>query len=569
MLGAHPDIHTSAEPWLMLQPAYALRDRRVRADYEEPLARAAVREFLTTSAGGEETYLDGVRAFASHIYGEALRRAGKRFSLDKTPRYYLIVPELRRIFPAARFVFLIRNPLAVLSSILNHWVKPDWPLRHFQKDLVDAPRALATAIEAAPGSIVRYEALVTEPEGELRRLCAELGMSFHESMLHYADGSGLEGSFGDVRGTERFDGPAPSRIDSWRELGQDPAKRDLALSYLGLLGDALLDRFGYPGPKLRASLRAPSAGAITAAAGPVDGTQGSPEWRLRDRPKITVVTPCLNQVDYLERTIRSVLSQDYPNLEYIIIDGGSTDGSVEIIKRYEPWLAHWVSAPDDGQFDAINKGFALSTGELMAWLNADDLHFPWTLDTVAGIFTDCAEVEWLSSSTLMVFGPDDSLAETIHAEGYTRSSFYRGQHLSGRPGFTQYIQQEATFWRRSLWEEAGSSVEDSLEYAGDFELWARFYAHADLATVTCPLGGFRMRPGQKTEVMDHYVEEAERVLHRYRNAALRNPALLKLGRLIYRLTGRGGRIFGGSRRMWVTWLPRPRERWVSGWNFEI
>jgi hypothetical protein len=95
---------------------------------------------------------------------------------------------------------------------------------------------------------------------------------------------------------------------------------------------------------------------------------------------ITVVTPSLNQGRFLERAIRSVLSQEYPKLEYVVVDGGSTDGSVEIIRRYENRLHAWISEPDDGQYDAIRKGLELGSGEIMAWINADDLYFPWALE---------------------------------------------------------------------------------------------------------------------------------------------------------------------------------------------
>src|SRR5258707_6129118 len=100
-------------------------------------------------------------------------------------------------------------------------------------------------------------------------------------------------------------------------------------------------------------------------------------------PRISVVTPSFNQGAYLERTICSVLDQKYPNLEYLVIDGGSTDESVEIIKRYERHLTYWVSEPDTGQSNAINKGFARTTGTILAWLNSDDRYLPETLGAVA------------------------------------------------------------------------------------------------------------------------------------------------------------------------------------------
>src|SRR5215204_5758135 len=112
----------------------------------------------------------------------------------------------------------------------------------------------------------------------------------------------------------------------------------------------------------------------------------------KDLPKISIVTPSYNQAEFIEETILSVINQNYPNLEYIVIDGGSTDGSVEIIKKYEQYFSYWVSEPDKGHADALNKGFAKATGEVMAWINSDDKYFPWTFATVAEVYSQFPEV---------------------------------------------------------------------------------------------------------------------------------------------------------------------------------
>src|SRR5258708_17830895 len=112
-------------------------------------------------------------------------------------------------------------------------------------------------------------------------------------------------------------------------------------------------------------------------------------------PRISIVTPCFNQAAFVEATILSILEQGYPNLEYIVMDGGSTDGSVEIIKRYEQHLSYWESEPDGGQYDAISQGFARTSGELMSWLNSDDMLHRNALLTVARLFTQFPQIEWL------------------------------------------------------------------------------------------------------------------------------------------------------------------------------
>lgn len=244
-------------------------------------------------------------------------------------------------------------------------------------------------------------------------------------------------------------------------------------------------------------------------------------------PKISIVTPSFNQAEFLEATIDSILSQNYPNLEHIIIDGGSTDGSVEIIKRYESHLHFWCSEPDKGQYDAINKGFAHSTGEIMAWLNSDDMYCPWTLKTVASIMSDLPQVEWLT--TLSPGGWDwygfcTGFKSTL---GYSREAFLDGYYLpKGKNGIT-WIQQESTFWRRSLWDRVGNKISTDFNLAGDFDLWSRFFLQADLYGISSPLAGFRSQANQKSRQIQNYVTEAETSLAAMKNSLDWSPNFLR------------------------------------------
>lgn len=209
-------------------------------------------------------------------------------------------------------------------------------------------------------------------------------------------------------------------------------------------------------------------------------------------PRITLVTPVRNSAAYIEQTIRSVLSQGYPNLEYFIVDGGSTDGTIEIIQKYEKELAGWISEPDRGMYDALNKGFARSTGEVMGWISATDMLHVGGLKVAAGVFRDLASVEWITGySTVFTEEGMTVYVGACHdlrfAKGLPRWSRHR--FLAGA---NHSIQQESTFWRRSLWEKAGGRVDDSRRIASDFELWVRFFRHAQLYTVDALIGGFRV-----------------------------------------------------------------------------
>lgn len=225
-------------------------------------------------------------------------------------------------------------------------------------------------------------------------------------------------------------------------------------------------------------------------------------------PKISIVTASYNQGDFLEECIDSVLSQNYPNLEYIVMDGGSSDNSVEIIKKHEKYLTYWQSKPDGGQYAAIQEGFGKTTGEIMAWLNSDDKYHHHAFYKVAYLFTANENIEWLTGRHSW-WDKDGNIEDidTGPLPAYSRAKFV------GKEYDKPWIQQESTFWRRSLWVKAGGGLRTNLKYAGDLELWTRFFRHTRLYTVDTLLGGYRRHGDQKAALsMDKYIDEAEKVL---------------------------------------------------------
>lgn len=178
-------------------------------------------------------------------------------------------------------------------------------------------------------------------------------------------------------------------------------------------------------------------------------------------PRITIVTPSFNQAPYLRQTIESVLGQGYPNLEYMIIDAGSTDGSVEIIQEYEDRLAYWVSEPDEGQADAINKGFARATGDILAWLNSDDFYWPSILRHVASQFPNPTQPALLYGTVLDYFQSSATCWLMVPPD-FSRAELRR----------LDYIVQPSTFWTRTLWDAVGP-LNVNYNYVFDWEWFIR------------------------------------------------------------------------------------------------
>jgi hypothetical protein len=259
---------------------------------------------------------------------------------------------------------------------------------------------------------------------------------------------------------------------------------------------------------------------------------------MAELPRISVVTSCFNAEAHIEATLRSVLQQNYPGLEYIVIDGASSDGTLGIAQHHADGLAVLRSEPDAGQYHGIQKGMTLATGEVMAWLNADDIYLPWTLRLVGELFARFPQLQWVIGTPGFMDAAGactriSANSGTVYPQEFVRNGWFRSA-LAG------YLQQESMFWRRSLWDKVGG-LDLALSYAADFDLWRRFAEHAELVSVSVPLALFRQRPGEQRSStgLDAYEAEVRSVCHRLKQPpglwaamAERSQALQHLCRML-------------------------------------
>jgi hypothetical protein len=257
VLGTHPEIHTVSEPWIMLPLLYPLRFDNLQAEYNAKLARIGWENFFQQLPDNEAAYYEHLSFMYADLYSQILGPTGKKCFLDKTPRYYYIIPQIRRVFPQAQFIILFRNPLAVLCSIITTWVKSDWPhLEQLKNDIIKAPYLLVEGIRELGDHclVLHYEKIIAKPEVEFKRICQAMKLKFSPAMIEYGIGNSMPWKFGDQKLVYQRTRPDPQNSDQWISSLKDPQIWQTANDYLEFLGHEVISQMGYSYQDLRKTL---------------------------------------------------------------------------------------------------------------------------------------------------------------------------------------------------------------------------------------------------------------------------------------------------------------------------
>ncbi len=262
MLSGSSEIATTTEPWIALHPIFALHDGAIDTQYGANIAKTALLEFLKESGVGIEFYNKQISSLLLALYNQAIRHQRKSYFLDKTPRYYNIIDDLHELFPQAKFIILLRNPLAVLNSVLKTWVKDDYSvLVNNIDDLMIAPQKLVKFLAEHPKicTKVKYEELVTNPEAVIKEICMFLGIEFSDNMIDYGERLTSEWKFGDQVGIRRSTLPNNGSVNKWKDALESPQEKLLAISYLESLGPQLIKEMGYEYDEIKSAVNLPAS----------------------------------------------------------------------------------------------------------------------------------------------------------------------------------------------------------------------------------------------------------------------------------------------------------------------
>lgn len=541
ILGSHSQVHTVAEPWIMLHPVYALREQGIQTEYSSVDARVGLKDFTSHLPEGEQNYYDAIRAMSDVLYTKILEKSEKNYFLDKTPRYYFIINELRKIYPDANYIFLLRNPLAVLSSILKTWVKSDWQRLQLHKhDLFSAPRLLMEGINnlGDKSNVVHYENLVTNPEQVVSEICNKINLPFQKSILEYGKFAKPVGSMGDATGVEKYTHAVTDSLNKWiTDLGS-PESKLLAEVYLSFLGETLFNHMGYSFEKFSRQLQeieikntSLSNEKIASILGPLGLGQNSLnvieqilfKYSTRsansdpDNPILaSAIVSTYNAEQFIEGCLKSLINQTLykkNQLEIIVIDSNSPQNERVIIEKFQSRYKHirYLKTEErETVYQAWNRGIKMAAGKYVTNANTDDRLRADAIETLVNLLENNPDKAVTYGNSLVTnianeTFENNSAKDTLDWPDFDRNTMHSYCYIGPHP-----------VWRKQLHDEFGY-FDTSLKAAADWDFWLRIAQKYDFFHLNEYVGLYYLSNDTISQKGDLPILEAHYLRKKYKN----------------------------------------------------
>jgi len=539
ILGGHPEIHTTAEPWIMLHPLYALKNNGLFAEFDSNLAGQGLEDFLMQFPEGSGLYIRALREMASVLYNRMTELSGRTYFLDKTPRYYYIIPELYHVFPKAKFIFLFRNPMAVMSSTLSTWFenRPQNLKNSLNyHDLTKGPHYLVEGIKilGKVGSIVHYEELVKNPNQVIYDLCDRIGIPFNEHMLEYGKHQVPRGRFGDANTIYRHSKPVSDYVDKWIENLAGPGLIDFANDYLAVLGADLITKMGYSYKEIKNKINSASPlnesqknrlettdspgqtssvhSVVDINARPVPNKAKGPT-HTNSKVKVSAIVSTYNSERFIRGCLQDLVDQtlfEKGEVEVIVIDSGSQQAEGTIVREFQrkfPIIRYIRTDQRETVYAAWNRGIRIASGKYITNANTDDRHRRDAFEQMVNVLEMKPEVALVYADVIKTEFENETFEHCTAVDSYHWYDWDRnillkeGCFIGPQP-----------MWRRNVHDEYGY-FDASLVSSGDYEFWLRISQSYDFFHIRTPLGLYLIRPDS--------IEHAEKDTKRLEDSKIR------------------------------------------------
>jgi len=519
----------------MLHPIFALKKNGLIAEFDSNLARQGLEDFISQVPEGQELYFRALRHMGGTLYNRALEVSGKRFFLDKTPRYYFIIPELKKVFPEAKFIILLRNPLAVLSSTLNTWFQNDLPALQRSPnylDVIKGPQYLIQGIQhlKEDAIVVKYEDLVQNTEFEVKTICSKLGLSFKSEMPNYGEKPKPKGRFGDSVGIVKHDNAVSDYVDKWIKNLRSPKLYAFSHKYMETLGPEVFYRMGYSYTETKSKLEKLEHVAhhgveikedlISIKQKETDkesiksvGMKNNAEERVL----VSAIVSTYNSQSYISGCLEDLEAQTISDrLEIIVVDSGSEQDEASIVNKFQEKysnIKYIKTNQRETVYAAWNRGIKAAQGQYITNANTDDRHRHDALEVMVNVLEANPEIA-LVYANVIITETENETFERCTPVGYFNWLNFDREDLLNKGCFVG----PQPMWRRNVHDEYGY-FDDSFITSGDYEFWLRISQSHSFMHLPVQLGLYLRSQGSiEHSNREKQREENHKILNMYRKA---------------------------------------------------